>query len=64
MKNRFCIGLIAAAAAGAAWANYEWRGATGDFASSNLPNGWLVRYDSDQHKLVLYFQRGTVFMVR
>ena len=39
-------------------------GATGDFASSNLPKGWLVRYDSAQNKLILYFQRGTVFMVR
>lgn len=40
-------------------------GATGDFASSNLPKGWLVRYDSAQHKLILsYFQRGTVFMVQ
>ena len=39
-------------------------GATGDFASSNLPKGWLVRYDSAQNKLILYFQRGTVLMVR
>ena len=38
--------------------------ATGDFASSNLPNGWLTRYDAAQHKLILYFQRGTVIMVR
>jgi hypothetical protein len=39
-------------------------GATGDFASSNLPNGWFTRYDAAQHKLILYFQRGTVIMVR
>ena len=38
--------------------------ATGDFASSNLPNGWFTRYDAAQHKLILYFQRGTVIMVR
>ena len=38
--------------------------ATGDFASSNLPKGWFVRYDSVQHKLILYFQRGTVLIVR
>ena len=38
--------------------------ATGEFASSNLPNGWLTRYDAAQHKLILYFQRGTVIMVR
>ena len=39
-------------------------GATGDFASSNLPNGWMVKFDSAQHTLILYFQRGTVIMVR
>ena len=39
-------------------------GATGDFASSNLPKGWLVRYDSAQNTLILYFQRGTVIMMR
>ena len=38
--------------------------ATGDFASSNLPNGWMVKFDSAQHTLILYFQRGTVIMVR
>ena len=38
--------------------------ATGDFASSNLPNGWFTRYDAAQHKLILYFQRGTVIMMR
>ena len=39
-------------------------GVAGDFASSNLPKGWLVKYDSAQNKLILYFQRGTVLIVR
>ena len=39
-------------------------GVTGDFATSNLPNGWLVRFDPAQHELVLAFQRGTVIEIR
>ncbi len=38
--------------------------ATGDFASSNLPNGWMVTYDATQHNLVLSFKRGTVIVIR
>lgn len=39
-------------------------GATGDFASSNLPNGWMVTFDAAERKLVLSFKRGTVVVVR
>ena len=39
MKNRFCIGLIVAGVAGAAWANYEWQGATGEWSAS-AANWW------------------------
>ena len=39
-------------------------GVTGDFATSNLPNGWMVTYDAAQHTLVLSFKRGTVIVIR
>ena len=39
-------------------------GVTGEFATSNLPNGWMVTYDAAQHELVLSFKRGTVIVIR
>ena len=39
MKKVIICGLIAVAVAGAAWANYEWRGATGEWSTS-AANWW------------------------
>ncbi len=39
-------------------------GVTGNFSSSNLPDGWEVRYDQSQHKLILYSLRGMVIGFR
>ena len=39
MKKVIICGLIAVATAGAAWANYEWRGATGEWSTS-AANWW------------------------
>ena len=39
MKKEIILGLIAATVGGAAWANYEWRGATGEWSTS-AANWW------------------------